>query len=401
MQEHLGIEPAAEPPREGLAAERAEPSESRINPSVFAEGLIDFDSQGSEGAVLRAANPKGPPSLRHFVQIEWPAGLTPTPAAAMPTGKSLPEADVLIVTWTADEGSALSRVMTPGHESHRPVSADAFEPGTSYWEPYDKNFATITSTMRAGAPAIKAGRLGTYWTTKIGDRSVTLFKSDSHMSQDSARNVPRDPATTPNRLVWEQIIDDVKPKWVITTGTGGGIGSGSVVGDVIVSRFVTFDSLDRHAIPPVDTPTFEDFSCPVDAPRRDPAETRALFSPNAGFLPGGPSAPLPQIHFAATAEAGVLTTAGFDYDDSKNTDGLQGHGLVCDMGDAVLGSVCKQLGNKAPNYLAIRNVSDPQIDAADGTPKQQQAQAGLIYRHYGKWSSVCSGIVCWSVVAAL
>jgi hypothetical protein len=33
------------------------------------------------------------------------------------------------------------------------------------------------------------------------------------------------------------------------------------------------------------------------------------------------------------------------------------------MGDAVLGLVAKDMGKSAPRYLAIRNVSDPQIKA--------------------------------------
>ena len=37
----------------------------------------------------------------------------PAPAALA----TLPTADVLVVTWTVDEGHALSRVLTPGKDS--------------------------------------------------------------------------------------------------------------------------------------------------------------------------------------------------------------------------------------------------------------------------------------------
>src|SRR5205823_2330510 len=122
---------------------------------------------------------------------------------------------------TVDEGHALSRVLTPGFDSR------------DDWKAYTKNFAAISADMRPGCPARNAGRLGTYWTTKIGSQKVTLFKSDSHMSQDGPK--------LPNATVWAQIIQDSAPKWVITTGTGGGIGPEFEVGDVIVSRFVAFD----------------------------------------------------------------------------------------------------------------------------------------------------------------
>ena len=45
----------------------------------------------------------------------------------------------------------------------------------------------------------------------------------------------------------------------------------------------------------------------------------------------------------------------------------------------------------------VRNVSDPQILATGLTLKQQ---AALIYRGFGRWSSVCSVLVCWALIAA-
>jgi hypothetical protein len=47
----------------------------------------------------------------------------------------------------------------------------------------------------------------------------------------------------------------------------------------------------------------------------------------------------------------------------------------------------------------VRNVSDPQIKA-EGTLKQQAMLAAQIYKGFGRWSSVCSAIVCWALIAA-
>lgn len=69
------------------------------------------------------------------------------------------------------------------------------------------------------------------------------------------------------------------------------------------------------------------------------------------------------------------------------------------MGDAILGLVTKQMGNKAPRWLAIRNVSDPQIKA-ERTIKDQEKVAATIYKAFGRWSSVCSAITCWAAIAA-
>ena len=70
------------------------------------------------------------------------------------------------------------------------------------------------------------------------------------------------------------------------------------------------------------------------------------------------------------------------------------------MGDAVLGMVCAQLGASAPAYVIVRNVSDPQIDSTSATLPQQKEMAGKIYKAFGRWSSVCSAIVCWAIVSA-
>ena len=69
------------------------------------------------------------------------------------------------------------------------------------------------------------------------------------------------------------------------------------------------------------------------------------------------------------------------------------------MGDAVLGLVAQQMDDAAPRWVAVRNVSDPQIKA-EGTIEDQANAAATIYKGFGRWSSVCSAIVCWALIAA-
>ena len=368
---------------EGMAAAEAASAHAVGDPAL---ARIEFDSEGPEGAALRSAWPTAPPSLDSFVAVDWPSGLAPQPATTAPEGQKLPDADVLIVTWTADEGHALSRVLTPGFDSLPPSAGHAGVPGTQYWKPYTRNYDELVANMKPGAPARHYHRLGTYWTATIATRKVTLFKSDSHFSQDATRDLD----TTPNRAVWEQLIEDCRPAWVITTGTAGGIGAEMEVGDVVVSRFITFD-------PGGADPALREFGCATDPPRTDLAAAGGLLGPNARFLPDTNSRP-PRIVWAASKAAGVVTTAGFDYDDTANTFHLKGKGDVCEMGDAVLGLVCQSLGDAAPHYVAVRNVSDPEIDSSDPDAAKL---ANFIYENFGRWSSVCSAIVCWAIVAAL
>lgn len=94
-----------------------------------------------------------------------------------------------------------------------------------------------------------------------------------------------------------------------------------------------------------------------------------------------------------------MTTDFFGFDTSGNHFKLQGLGDVSEMGDAILSLVAQQMGVKAPRWLAIRNVSDPQIKA-EGTLKQQEQVAAQIYKGFGRWSTVCSAITCWASIVA-
>jgi len=69
------------------------------------------------------------------------------------------------------------------------------------------------------------------------------------------------------------------------------------------------------------------------------------------------------------------------------------------MGDAVLDLVRSRTSGKVSQWLGVRNVSDPQIKA-DGTLKKQAKITAQIYKGFGRWSSVCSAIVCWALIAA-
>ena len=338
--------------------------------------IIDFDSETTAGREFLAFTTAT--GLSRFTDLPWPKTLAPKTGPA-PTGgdaSPLPRADVLVVTWTVDEGHALSRVLTPGKDSR------------DDYRPYTHNYTSISRKMRRGCPAIEAKRLGTYWTTAIGKTSVVVFKSDSHMSQDGPQ--------LPNIDVWKQIIAEVQPKLVLTTGTAGGIGKQFEVGDVVVSPLVRFDCISKFKSKPFAQAHFTS-GMPN---KRHFATARSLFKVNAAQLPKDNTRP-PKI-FSVSANAldqSVVTTDFFGFDTSDDHFHLQGLGDVSEMGDAVLGLVCSEMGANAPRALAVRNVSDPQIKA-EGTIKQQAELAAQIYKGFGRWSSVCSAIVCWALIAA-
>jgi hypothetical protein len=181
---------------------------------------------------------------------------------------------------------------------------------------------------------------------------------------------------------------------VITTGTAGGIGKQCEVGDVVVSPIVRFDCLNWLEREPFHDGTYKN----VAANPKYFEKAKKLFKENAGQLPRDNTRP-PKIVRGRSVKSSVLTTDFFGFDTSDNHYGLQGLGTVSEMGDAVLGLVSSRLAVKPPRWVAVRNVSDPQIKA-EGTLKEQAHVAAQIYKGFGRWSSVCSAIVCWALIAA-
>jgi hypothetical protein len=379
VKRNLGFDPIATPAPPASFAHKIVAT-PRARPEDIQREIIDFDSEGSEGAAFFAFSTAT--GLSRFTEIPWPKSLAPKTDAKARKGKAgaLPKADVLVVTWTVDEGHALSRVLTPGKDS------------SNDYVSYRHNFAAISKKMRKGCPALAAGRLGTYWTTTIGGKKVVIFKSDSHLSQD-VKKAPTQGQTLPNEDVWRQIVAEVDPRLVITTGTAGGIGTECEVGDVVVSRIVRFDCLNWLKKEPFAAAVYRD----GPAKSKYFAKARVLFKANSGQLPPDNARP-PKIVMATTDDQAVLTTDFFGFDTSDNHWKLQGLGSVCEMGDAILGRI--RDGMATPQWVAVRNVSDPQIKA-EGTRKDQAHVAAQIYKGFGRWSSVCSGIVCWALIAAL
>src|ERR1700732_1442713 len=343
VERNLGFDPIATPPPDAtFASVRAAKAET---PEDFQREIIDFDSESPAGLQFMAFSTAT--GLSRYTDVPWPKGLAPKTGRAPGRGTSspLPKADVLVVTWTVDEGHALSRVLTPGKDSRNDYRS------------YAHNFAAISKKMRSGCPALLAKRLGAYWTTKIGGKSVVVFKSDSHMSQDGPK--------LPNIDVWRQIIGEVQPKLVITTGTAGGIGKEFEVGDVVVSPIVRFDCISKFKREP-----FHDAHFESSAPNtKHFAAAKTLFKANAAQLPKDNTRP-PNIQRVSTGAlaSSVVTTDFFGFDTSNDHYHLKGLGDVSEMGDAVLGLVASQMADTAPRWVAVRNVSDP-ADKARRTPQ--------------------------------
>jgi nucleoside phosphorylase len=195
--------------------------------------------------------------------------------------------------------------------------------------------------------------------------------------------------------LWKQLIAEVKPKIVITSGTGGGIGADIGLGDVVIGQQVRFHLTGELKSKPYAKAAYPctAFSAAIEK-KMKALITTDLLSPNGDKLD---PPRIPKIIFSPT---GIVSTDTFAFDDSTDHFGLQGLGQCCDMGDATLGLAISQLGAGAPKWIAIRNASDPQIENKSGIAEAKKV-AEQIYAKSQCLTTAGSVVASWAAAIAV
>lgn len=351
------------------------------------------------------------------LEIEYPENLAPTPVPIDPKpalNQKLPDADIVIVTWTVAENDGLADIFTPG------FSRDE-------WYRYDRFYAEqYAGQIRRGAPAYNNRRLGSYFVSQVGNKKVLCFKSELHLNQDGIRNYNGTNQTSlPVRLLFKQIIEETGCSHIITAGTCGGIQFDHDLGDVLVTRSAKFRCAQEFDNAPFNNKDYRsEWEVPVtyfekaeelmkkfSANLRDPDfgpptkrhtgsswTLQQQWDPSIIHEKGNGANKLPPYH-------PILTTDFFEFGHSNNAAELWQSGCGVEMGDAVLGLVCKEDLVNPPKWLVIRNLSDPQING-DITDRPSRLNmrahwAVWYYETYGYWTSVMSSLTTWAVVAGI
>jgi nucleoside phosphorylase len=335
-----------------------------------------FRNAGLEAAFLAPADqlPK---------TIPWPAGAAPVAIPLSPPPADTDDLsrfkgyDAVVVTWTSAEAAALATLLTPNNL-----------PAT--WYLYRHNIAQYIPLVTGGISPFNDNTpemaryyhtLALYFPCQIGKAKVLLVKSGLHLAYDG-------PATPVKKLMTE-IAEAVRPKLFITTGTGGGIGSDVLLGDVIIAGSVRFDCKTQFKNEPWHDAVFTPSKLPAGTVA---AITPALTQPNASRIPNARSTP----KIWSSASDAIVTTDFFAFDDSTNYYKLQGLGQVCDMGDAMVASALQGIPNLS--WHAIRNASDPQIPDPENKISQAGDAAAQIYAKYGGLTTAASVIATWAII---
>jgi len=322
------------------------------------------------------------------VAVPWPANqkpkavkITPAPSPSSP----LPKADALVVTWTSGEAQTMGQLFAEQELQTWNLyrhNVDAFIPKmTGSKAPFNDNASYNERYYHT---------LGLYCLVDLNGISVLVLKSGLHPAYDG-------PAV-PMVDLWQQMITEVEPKLVITTGTAGGIGADMQLGDVVIAANVRFDSTAQFKDEPW---AHASYACsPVNESAIRALITPSLLEPNGKRLK---TPRTPVIVYPSAPDANVVTTDTFAFDDSTDYYKLQGLGKACDMGDAVLGLALSNWtppSGNVPTWVSIRNASDPQIPDPSGNINTANKQAESIYETYQEVTTAGSVVATWATVLA-
>lgn len=361
-------------------------------------------------------------------ELDFPDGLAPVPQPIAPKpgiDDKLPRADVLVITWTVAEQNALADVFTPGY----PRNA---------WYRYRRNFDTHFSPLiRQGGnplpPSRVNNRLGSWFPVKVGSQDVICFKSELHLNQDgiwlnedgSEAETKTGYATLPVKDLFIQLIKEARPKLVITVGTAGAVFREHGLGDVVVTRGAKFRLTDEFKkepyngmdiagaqykseweVPHTHFDKAHELMASLKKNLVEPPFTTPTKRYDKDLSPMKSWANEARIRMDGTEGMEefhpIITTDFFEFGTSANE--MEKEGSAVEMGDAVLGMVCEEM-DQAPDWLVIRNISDPQINAdLPNKPAHLNMQthwAVWYYEKYGYWTSVNSALTTWAVIAGL
>ena len=386
-----------------------------------------FAGVSTEDAFAMTATQESPVVVT-LPAITWPDTLKPvtqslgsyTPGEKITAAVTAP-ADVLILLYTELEISALLEVFTQNN-TWTPARKQT-------WYPYAHNFANFQSSIAClnYNDALKNGIFGFLYAMKIGNKNVVLYKSELHPKQNGS--------ALPFIPVIKQLVGELAPKLVISTGTAGAIGSRLNCGDVAITTAARFHCQQTYpSFPAIDEMSrqntalssaftlpdgqylryaaqhFTQLSLPGLAQcynnihsRPECAFLRQNTQPPAIFMTNVNPVPGPQPMDVVSAD--FLTV-----DDTDNSEGLQALGIMNETDDAFAFYAISQLpAAQQPAWVSVRNASEPQIDAGSipaGTPASQiiktvKATAGSIYGVYQYCTTINSAFACWGVVAGL
>lgn len=337
----------------------------------------------------------------------------PVPITYQGPDAPLPTADIVVLTWTSAEWSALDHVFLNSNTTRAPKSAYDWHKS---WYLYSHT-APPPPSDQSGPPLWGYYQMVEITTIKGDTLRVLLFKCDSHLAH------PPWFQGLYNMLV--QIINDVKPQFIYSIGTAGGSREDVRLGDVVITNAAEIKiECDENA----GAPNNQTFVCDGPFPATTllaAAEARLFFDMSTVVTDAALQSAVVQLHDQVPDSASFglsdllnsalspgqlhdskalpmpgipLLTTDYYYI-ATGTDSTQWP--VLEMDDAVIGYVAGQRGIE---YAFVRNVSDPLVPnvTSGGVTipfDVRKRWSGLIYEEFGLYTSFNGAVTTWATIA--
>jgi hypothetical protein len=343
---------------------------------------------------------------------------------------ALPKADVVVITWTAAEWSALDHVFLNSNGTRLSTST-GWQNG---WYPYMREAPPVPIPPPVLAPANAAPALpfgpppplwGLFAMVEIdsagGPLTVMLFKSNAHLAHA--------PGLSTLAAMTERIIEEAQPRYVYSIGTAGGARADQKLGDVIFTNCGTL-----RLQSPINAAYFDlngqTYGCTdwfVSDRYFQTARDNLFFSlgnvisyPSLQSLVGKLHAQVPgsaaialddvindcllpekllSSDIVGMKDVPLLSTDFYFIAEDGDGDKFS----FLEMDDAVIAKVAVERGVKC---AFGRNVSDPIVPIAgvNGEPLPPEIRkrwSGLIYETYGFYTAANGAIAAWATIAAI
>ncbi|MGA2429163.1 MAG: hypothetical protein ABSH13_11755 [Candidatus Acidiferrum sp.] len=382
----------------------------------------------SRSDAFAAAAMQESPVIINLGPVAWPANRAPKVATlgGLSPGKKItgpaPSGviDVLIILYTDPETSALLDVFT-GKSGWTATTQKT-------WYPYAHNFDQFKNSIQglSDNDSLRAGIFGHLFSLTVGTTRVALYKTELH-PKTNGPSLPFIP-------VIAQLVGELEPKLVISTGTAGGIGSKVNCGDVVITNSARLHCKETYpSFPKLNTLSKNNTQLTNTIPVDDTYIKQAAASFTALSMPGlqqcyskiagrpGYSFLKKNTQAPAIYLAGVNPVPGpepmdivsADYltvDDNNDSEGLQALGIMNDTDDAFAFYAISTLPTgKQPKWLSVRNASEPQVNVpafpAGTSPTQivnkLKGLAGAIYGVYQYCTTLNSAFACWGIAAGM
>lgn len=328
----------------------------------------------------------------------------------------LPQADVVVITWTTAEWQALDHVFVssdvamPVDEERAPVGwhwrANAHEiPGTDHLWGYYR-------MVEIDGPVETAVR-------------VLLWKADAHLAHP--------PWITGLESMVGLVLDEARPRRLYTIGTAGGTSVDDKLGDTVITNTGTIRLKNEHNTGSgLDGRTVSCSTWFPDLTMNQPLEQHlliglselmtsatleyalweAIHDPKHGNPSWSGRFTVADLTNSALVDLDaprgldrrdipLLTTDYYCIAGGDGTDGDERYSAM-EMDDAVVGDVAGQQG---VGYVFVRNISDPVVplDTPDGReipPGLRENWSGQIYRLAGAYTSMNGALLTWGAIAS-